>query len=337
MSILPFLPNLSTVMPPLTGPTVDSLLLTGGPASLLAAITYAGACIGLHRYQRHLLFRPLPHIIRTPAEIGLPYEDIWIPVGHPSDTSGGQIHSWWLPNPSSQKVLLFCHGNYGNISFNLDRIQFYHQLGFSVLAFDYRGYGQSSGSKGNHTPCLEPTPTEKSTFTDVQAAWHYLVKQRQIDPKHITVMGHSMGGAIAIYLATQHPTMARLIISGSFTTMQDVIHSKKIYRLFPVEQLLTEPFDSLSRVGSLQVPVLYIHGEIDPDIPAEMSQRLYDASPAPKEIWFAPNADHNNVPTVGAQDYAAIVKAFCENTTPYVSTRPASTSQSPASPSAVVR
>lgn len=286
-------------------------------AGSLAALTYAGACFALYSYQRKLMFRPLPDIIRNPADIGLPYEDVWIPTEPAFDQASDQaasqadekLHGWWLPNPGNRETLLFCHGNYGNISYNLETVRFYYSLGFSILTFDYRGYGQSIGAS-----LLEPVPTEKSTCTDAETAWQYLIAARKIRPENITIMGHSMGGAIAINLAAKHPQAARLIVASSFTTMEDAVHAKKIYSLFPIQQLLTEPFDSLSRVTSLQVPVLYVHGDQDFDVPAEMSQRLYAASPQPRQIWLAPGAGHNDLTTVAADQYKQTVQSFLNST-----------------------
>jgi uncharacterized protein len=288
---------------------IAPLLIAGS----LAALAYVGTCFALYSYQRKLIFRPLPHLIRTPDDIGMAYEDVWIARSrpNPSGPNAEKIHGWWLPNPSSSQTLLFCHGNYGNISHNLDRIRFYYSLGFSILAFDYRGYGQSSADASQLT---ETVPTENSTYTDAEAAWQYLVAKRKIRPENITVMGHSMGGAIAIHLATQHPEIARLIVASSFTTMQDAVHAKKIYRLFPIQQLLTEPFDSLSKVQTLQMPVLYIHGDQDWDVPTEMSQRLYDATPKPKHIWLAPGAGHNDIAFVAGEAYTQALQSFLEST-----------------------
>jgi uncharacterized protein len=274
-------------------------------AASLGAVAYAGTCLALYRYQTKLIFRPLPTLMTTPADMGIPYEDIWIPVG-PAGTAS-QLHGWWLPNLQGSRkganTLLFCHGNYGNISYNLERIRFHYNLGFSVLAFDYRGYGLSSG----------PEPTEQTTYEDAAAAWQYLTHTRQIAPEKITLMGHSMGGAIAIHLATQQPQISRLIVKSSFTTLQDVIESRGFYRFFPVAQLLAHPFNSLSKVSQLKVPVLYVHGDQDPDIPADMSQRLYNASPEPKQLWIATGADHNNISRALGDTYGEVVNAFCQN------------------------
>ena len=163
-------------------------------ASGIATIAYAGTCLALYSYQTSLIFRPLPFLVRNPAEVGLAYEDVWIPLAHHNPAQAAKLHSWWIPNPSSDRTLLLCHGNYGNISYNVDRCHFYHSLGFSVLSFDYRGYGLSPS---------EP-PSEQKAYEDAEAALRYLTENRQIAPSAITVLGHSLGGAIAIQLS--HPT-----------------------------------------------------------------------------------------------------------------------------------
>ena len=280
-------------------------------ASGLAAIAYAGTCLALYNYQTNLIFRPLPFLVRTPAEVGLTYEDVWIPQSSNSPDSLEKLHGWWMPNPGSDRTLLLCHGNYGNVSYNIERCRFYHSLGFSVLAFDYRGYGLSP----------KETPSEQKAYEDVENALRYLTATRQIAPHTITVLGHSLGGAIATHLATSHPHLNSLIVESSFTSMKDAVHAKNIYRMFPIEQLLNHAFDSLSKVQQLKMPVFFVHGDRDKDIPSKFSQQLFEASPSPKRLWIASGAHHNNITTDFSDVYAQAFADFLSQLAPITKNR----------------
>ena len=269
--------------------------------SSAAAIAYVAACFTLFSIQTKLIYRPLPQLIRTPADVGLAYEDVWIPVGaeRNSENQNEYLHAWWVPNPHSRRVMLFCHGNYGNISYNTERIRFHHAQGCSVLAFDYRGYGLSGG----------PAPSEASMFADAEAAFDYLTVKRKFSLDSIILSGHSIGGAVAIDLASHHPEANSLIVESSFTSMKDAVEAKVIYRLFPIEILLTEPFDSLGKVKKLQMPVLYVHGDQDFDVPARFSRQLYAATPNPKQSFIGRGADHN-METLASNAYASVLQDF---------------------------
>lgn len=278
-------------------------------ATGLIAIAYAGTCLALYNAQTQLIFRPLPFLLRTPDEVGLAYEDVWIPLS-PNASDKAKLHGWWMPNhssrifPAENRTLLLCHGNYGNVSYNVNRCRFYHSLGFSVLSFDYRGFGLSPSND----------PSEQKTYEDAEAALSYLIQERQIAPNKITILGHSLGGAIALNLATHHPEIHSLIVESSFTSMKAAVHAKKIYRLFPIEQLLSHAFDSLFKVQDLKVPVLYAHGDNDRDVPSEFSQQLYQASSDPKHLWIAPEGGHDNLPTNFSDGYAKAIQSFFQKT-----------------------
>ena len=284
------------------------LFIAGG----LSAIAYAGLCLALYNIQTRLIFRPLPFLFLNPAKEGVPYEDVHIPLSQTDSNSKPiKLHGWWMPNHhhndaliGSDRVLLLCHGNYGNISYNVKRCRFYRNLGFSVLSFDYRGYGLSPGGE----------PSEQKTYEDAEAALQYLITERQIAPEKITVLGHSLGGAIALNLAVKHPELNSLIVECSFTSMKEAVHAKKIYRFFPVEQLLNHAFDSLSKVEDLRIPVLYVHGDADVDVPPIFSQQLYDASPEPKRLWIASGAGHDNITADFSETYAETIQSFLGKT-----------------------
>jgi len=266
------------------------------------AIAYLSACGFLLLRQNRFIFLPSASIEVTPALFNLPYHEVWLPVSTPSGEVE-RIHAWWIPAKGREiGVMLYLHGNGLNIGANAQQAHRFHQLGFAVLLIDYRGYGRSEGG----------FPTEAKVYQDAEVAWNYLVQERHISPKQIFLYGHSLGGAIAIDLATRHPEAAGLIVQSSFTSMQDMVSHLGRYRIFPIDLLLRQRFDSISKVKALQLPVLYIHGTADSQVPADMSQTLFAATPEPKQLVLLPEAGHNNVAEVGGTQYFQIIHRFVE-------------------------
>jgi fermentation-respiration switch protein FrsA (DUF1100 family) len=273
----------------------------------LVAIAYTATCVYLFMRQTRMIFFPSPYIQTTPTEFNLPYEEVWIPVAGDGDQTE-KIHGWWIP-AQSERVLLYLHGNGSNIGANVAQASRFHQLGFSVLLIDYRGYGKSEGD----------FPTEASVYTDAQAAWDHLI-QLGISPEQIFIYGHSLGGAIAINLATQNPNAAGLIVQSSFTSMRQMASYAKNLEIFPLDLLLTQRFDSLQKLQAngasgqkpLQMPVLFIHGIADTQVPSVMSEALYAAASEPKQIWLVPNAGHNDVADVAGSQYLQVVRRFID-------------------------
>ncbi|MEG4802660.1 alpha/beta hydrolase [Microcoleus sp. ARI1-B5] len=251
----------------------------------LWAIAYIASCILLFFLQTRLIFQPRPTIAKTPDAFNIPYQEVWLPVKGRSRQIE-KLHGWWLPaaNRQSLGTLLYLHGRGLNIGANINQSYRFRQLGFSVLLIDYRGYGRSQGS----------FPQESQVYEDAEIAYNYLVKQRQLLPSQILFYGHSMGGAVAIELAIRHPEAAGLIVHNSFTSMVDMVENNAYMRFFPVRLLLTQRFDSLAKVKSLRMPILFVHGIADPFVPATMSKKLYASSPESKKILLVPNARHNN-------------------------------------------
>jgi hypothetical protein len=272
-------------------------LLTG--AAGFIAIAYLALCLFLLLRLQRLMFFPTRTIEATPADLNLDYEDVWIPVS--SDRQVERLHGWWLPAKGTERgVVLHLHGNAYNVSANLGQAVQFHQLGFAVLMVDYRGYGRSEGK----------FPTEVRFYQDAEAAWCYLTQQRQIDPGCIWLFGHSLGGAIAIHLAAHHPEAAGLIVQSSFVSMRTMVSHLGCYSIFPIRLLLTQQFASITKVRSLQLPVLYIHGSADPLIPYTMSQALFAATPDPKQFHLVEGAAHNDVAEIGDAAYLEVLQQF---------------------------
>jgi alpha-beta hydrolase superfamily lysophospholipase len=286
----------------------------------ILGFSYISACIFLRFQQRYFIYRPHSEYSTLPnaSDFNLPYNDVWIPI----PGSQEKLHGWWIPSTQPQeifsvipneptqilkspKVMLYLCGvgrNMGDYNY-LARVAAFRQLGFSVLVFDYRGYGDSQGS----------FPHESQLYADSQAAWNYLRNIRNIPAEEIIIYGESLGGAIALDLALKHPKASGLIVQSSFTSMLEVLKRKSFSQIIPVDLLLTERFDSLSKVKSLKIPVLFMHGTADSIVPFEMSQKLYTAAPQPKHLFLVSGAEHIRLYKPGKDSYLREIHKFIQS------------------------
>lgn len=292
----------------------------------LIVIFYGLLCLGLRQWQTHLLFFPDDQIDALPDAVGLDYEEVVLAIG--DGETQGTVHGVWIPSQVSRihqdlssaaaselrisgPTVLYLHGNGSNVGDLTEMGQMFHHLGWNSLLIDYRGYGRSQG----------PFPNEKRVYKDAAAAWTYLIEERQLQPEHVMVYGHSLGGAIAIELATRYPEMAGVIVEGSFTSMRAMATLQSRYQFLPLDWILTQHFDSLAKVRSLVPPLLLIHGDADETIPYQMSQALQDAAqtsihqPATTLVLF-PEAGHNDLPEVGGERYIQTLRTFAEQVLP---------------------
>lgn len=273
----------------------------------MGAIAYGSLCLLLYLGQSRLIFFPSPTVTVTPAYYDVPYQEVWLPIPPQlasRDQVQDRVHGWWMPaTPSPLGTLLYFHGNGGNVSSNVALAARFHRMGLSVLLIDYRGYGKSTGG----------FPHEAQVYEDARSAWTYLTATQEISPEEIVIFGQSLGGAIAIELAVQHPHARALIVEGSFTSLPAMAKHLGWTNLVPVDWLLTQQFDSLAKVPALQIPTLYIHGTADQVVPFPMSQALYAATPEPKQVALFANADHYNVAEIAGSDYQETVQTFIQN------------------------
>jgi alpha-beta hydrolase superfamily lysophospholipase len=279
------------------------IILFQGGLTLLAvgAIAYLCACLFMFLRQTRFIFFPSRLISMTPDDVGLSYQDIELQISTPSGKIE-TVHCWWIPSETNpnQKVIIDLHGNRNTIEGNIGYAEQFHEMGLSVLLVEYRGYGRSTNR----------FPSEKTVYQDVEAAWNYLVNERQINPHNIYVFGHSLGGAIAINLALKHTEIAGLIIESSFTDIREMIDYKKKYWMFPINLILTQKFDSLAKISALKMPILLTHGTEDELIPKTMSEDLFNAAIEPKQLLIVAGAGHNNVRQVGGKQYWETVQQF---------------------------
>ncbi|MCP4580212.1 MAG: alpha/beta hydrolase [candidate division Zixibacteria bacterium] len=209
----------------------------------------------------------IPHrdITMLPSDVGLSFDDVRM-----TTSDGGEINGWFIPAENQNKVLLFCHGNAGNISHRIESLQIFNKLGLSTFIFDYRGYGKSEGK-----------PTEKGTYLDAEAAWNYLINEKQIKPEDIVIFGRSLGGSVASWLAKEKSPSA-LILESAFTSIPDI--AGELYPIFPVRLLSRFQYDTKEYVASARCPVLIIHSRKDELIPYHHGETLFNSANDPKEF-----------------------------------------------------
>jgi pimeloyl-ACP methyl ester carboxylesterase len=196
-------------------------------------------------------------------------------------------------------ALLYLHGNGGSIGANAEHACRLSRVGFGVLIFDYRGYGNSEGGP----------PTENAVYADAEQAWKFLAGSGKADAHKTVIYGHSLGGAVAIEMATRHPEAAALIVESTFTSIREMARQSPQFRLFPT-WLIVNQMDSLTKIATVHMPVLVIHGTADRVVPAAMAEQLYAAAPWLKQIFLVPGAGHENCASVAGVGYMRAIVQF---------------------------
>ena len=215
------------------------------------------------------------------------FTERWIKVG----ANGDQLHAWWLPNENANApAVLYLHGARWNLTASASRIERWRKFGFSVLALDYRGFGKST----------EIAPSEQSAAEDADAAWKEL---EALAPEHKRIIvGHSLGGAIAVDLARRHPEASGLVLEATFTSVADMVDQSP-WGFLPVALILTQKFDALSAIENVKVPVMIAHGTNDRTVPFQMGERLFAAATEPKRFIKVEGGTHHNLSGAGFAQY----------------------------------
>ncbi|MBA3060660.1 MAG: alpha/beta hydrolase [Nitrospirae bacterium] len=215
--------------------------------------------------QGSMVYYPTKEIEGTPTDIGLKYEEITLRT-----KDSVSLSAWYVPAKDARGVVLFCHGNAGNISHRLDSIRIFHDLGLSVLIFDYRGYGRSEGS-----------PTEEGTYLDAESAWEYLVSVKGVRPEKIILFGRSLGSAVAADLALRRKA-AGIIIESGFKSIPAL--GAKFFPYLPVRLISRFQYSTIDKVSMINIPKLFIHSPQDEMIPYEHGVALFEKAKEPKEF-----------------------------------------------------
>ena len=260
-----------------------------------AYIAFAGF---IFIFQSQYVYYPERVLSMDPSSIDLDFESVSF------ETSDGvRLSGWFVPSKDARGVILFCHGNAGNISHRLESIQIFYRLRLDTFIFDYRGYGQSEGK-----------PSENGTYRDADAAWEYLVKERQVNPNEIIVFGRSLGGAIAAWLA-QAQAPGALILESAFTSVPDI--AGKLYPYLPLRLISRFKYDMAKYLDDVNCPVLVVHSRQDEIMPFSHGQRLFEMAGEPK-TFLEISGSHNEGFITSGEAYEKGLDTFISD---YVDTK----------------
>jgi len=257
---------------------------------MVAAAAAAAGCVGFDNWQRQAIFS-----VETESRAWWREPSAGTRIYDLELANGDRLRTWYLAgdDPAAPTVL-YLHGSRWNLNGSAFRIERWAGMGYSVLAIDYRGFGES-------TPML---PSEASAREDAAAALDELARL-QPDPARRFVYGHSLGGAIAIDLAARddRPAIAGLVAESTFTSVRDMLAVTRWGWIPGLKYLVTQPFDSLDKAASLTVPVLFVHGTADSVVPHAMSDLLYDAAqrapPGLRRLVKVEGASHSGASRAG--------------------------------------
>jgi fermentation-respiration switch protein FrsA (DUF1100 family) len=243
------------------------------------------------KIENFFVFFPQRNLDLAPESLHLTYKNVYF-----NTENGKRLHGWFFPLEKESPILLFCHGNAGNISHRLDNVDRLLKEGLQVFIFDYRGYGRSEGR-----------PSEQGLYKDGLAAYGYLVKKEKVAPQNIVLFGRSLGAAVAIDLASKRKVRS-VILESAFTSTKDMAKSMALFALF--SPFLPAHYNNLEKIGRVTVPKLIIHGVEDDLVPFPMGKKLYEKADPPKEFLPLKGAGHNDTYLVGGEDYFKKLGAF---------------------------
>jgi alpha-beta hydrolase superfamily lysophospholipase len=266
-------------------------------ATALVALL-AGGCSTLDERQREWIFQPSDRSWGNSEAMSQGMDDVWIDFKSSLTGEPARLHGLWLggaPASADTPVLLYLHGARYNVAGSAPRMRRMHELGFAVLAIDYRGFGYSS----------DALPSESTVDADARAAWQWLAQHHGAQPRYI--FGHSLGGAIAVRLATEVVDAKGLIIEGTFTSIPAVFETMK-WGWLPIGALITQRFDSVDRIAKVSVPVLVVHGGADSLIPPALGRALFDRVTTPKRFVLVEGGTHYTTNRLGREQYRAALQ-----------------------------
>ncbi len=246
-----------------------------------AIFIYACFCIWAYFYTDRMIFLPQPST----------YEDTQ-DILKLTTANGVSISAIYLPNPQAKYTILYSHGNAEDLGDGLPLLKELRDIGFSVFAYDYQGYGTSQG-----------TPSERNAYKDIDAAYNYLTQELNIPPNRIIAYGFSVGGGPSVDLAARKP-LAGLIVENTF------ISAFRVVTHIPIVPF--DKFDNINKIKNVRCPVLVIHATADQVIPFYHGQKLFAAANEPKQFLSIEGAGHNNLRLVAGERYVQALREFVE-------------------------
>jgi uncharacterized protein len=235
--------------------------------------------LGCAPLERSLILQPRPFPAGDWEPTDLPHEDAVFKAA-----DGTRLHGWFASPPHPREVVLFCHGNAGNVTSCDWALDFYRaRLNCAILVFDYRGFGKSEG-----------VPSETGLLQDARAARQWLAQRAGVEESAIVLVGRSLGGGVAVDLAAKDSARG-LVLENTFASIREVVDTH--VAPLPVGWLLDMKFDSINLIGKYHGPLLQTHGDADKLVPFEQATRLFEAANRPKVFVKAPGGGHNDLPT----------------------------------------
>ncbi len=263
--------------------------------ALAAAVIYALFCAALFILQDSIIYQPRREMILSPSSVGLQYEEVRFRT-----PDGVALYGWFVPaGKPSVEVLLFFHGNAGNISHRLDSIRIFHDLGLNIFIFDYRGYGLSEG-----------TPSEEGLYTDGKAALGFLI-EKGYSPEDVIAFGRSLGGAVAAKISSETPPAA-LILESTFTSLAAM--ASRVAPLFPVRFLLRSGYPTDRILPGVRCPILVVHSPDDDIIPFSNGMKLFGLASEPK-TFLRTRGSHNEGFLISGPLYTDGLASFISSVT----------------------
>ncbi len=262
-------------------------------AALALTVGLVVGCSTLDQTQRNWIFQPSDRSWGGTAELARDMENVWVEFDSKATGEHSRLHGLWATAPAAKNdapILLYLHGARWNVEGSAPRIRRLQDLGFSVLAIDYRGFGKSSAG----------LPSEETAYEDARAAWDWLAAKYPQRARYI--FGHSLGGAVAIDLASKVDDERGTIVEGTFTSIPDVASSMK-WGWLPIGPLITQRFDSVTKVAKVGSPLLVVHGENDNLIDQKFGRRLYEAATGRKRFLLVEGGSHHSTMAVGLDQY----------------------------------